>query len=83
MCMGMLFFNIFFNILIIFYAKYEKNIFIIIANIFAVIHLASYQCDFEVEQQLLHNTEPTHTKKPLCESGGVEQPLYNTGPAQA
>ena len=48
------------------------------ANIFAVIHLASCQSAFEAEQQLLHDTGPTQAKEPLCESGGVEQPSHNT-----
>ena len=70
--MGMLFFKH----INYFYAEYEKTF--IIANIFAVIHLASCQDAFGVEQELLHNTGPTQTKEPLCESGGVEQLLHNT-----
>ena len=58
--------------------KYEKKNIFIIANVFAVILLASCQGAFEVEQQVLHNSGPTQTKEPLCESGGVEQLLHNT-----
>ena len=72
--MGMLYFFKYINY---FYAKYEKHIFVI-ANMFAVILLASCQGAFEVEQQLLHNMGPAQTNEPLCESSGVEQPLHST-----
>ena len=88
--MGMIFF-----IYKLFYAKCEKNV-SIIANIYAVIHLASCRGPFvtgltqtkdslfeidEVEQ-LLHNTRLAETKEPLCKSNQAEPPYINTLPLQ-
>ena len=57
--------HVIFYILIIFMQNVKKKI---IANIFVVIHLASCQGAFEVEQQLLNDTGPALTKEPFCES---------------
>ena len=72
---GHIFFLLYVNY---FYAECDKNIFII-ANMSAVIHLASCQGRFVLEQQLFHNTGLAQTKGPLCESYGVKHLLHNTG----